>query len=81
MDIMDSVENYNRIKIKCNNCNSMVRRDFMSRHRKTSKCIDNTIIIKSKIDKIDIDINLLKLKIVKLEDKKKELLLNINEPN
>jgi hypothetical protein len=81
INVSDSVETFNKIKIKCYNCNSLVRRDFMTRHRKTRKCIDSPLNTKSKIDKIDIDIELYKKKIEILEFKKNQLLENINEPN
>lgn len=81
MNICDNVEQLNKIKIKCYNCNSLVRRDFMTRHRQTRKCMDSNIISQHKIKRINIDIDLLKQKIEKLENKKKELLVNSNEPN
>ena len=81
INVCDSVEQFNKIKIKCYNCNSLVRRDFMTRHRQTRKCMDSNVNTKYKIERINIDIDLHKQKIENLEYKKKQLLENINEPN
>ena len=70
------IEMKNKIKVECECCGCVVRKDFLPRHKKTDKCKNYHLKFNISVQTYDIEIKILENQIAQLKEKRQDAINN-----